>query len=141
MLYFPKIGDYSKILTDDKLKDSVVINFFEYFKPMKEKLCSKLSKKQNIRKTVESLFIFLTTLNEIKKYVEVMELSSSDNCVCHFTINILNIFYLELQLINSKPIIKNKLKELLSELKQFKVLPIYSIRKEMIVKPSIRIPN
>ena len=73
MLYFPKIGDYSKILTDDKLKDSVVINFFEYFKPMKKKLYSKLSKKQNIRKTVESLFIFLTTLNEIKKYVEVME--------------------------------------------------------------------
>ena len=36
----------------------------------------------------------------------------------------LNIFDSELQLINTKPIIKNKLKELLSELKKFKVQTI-----------------
>ena len=34
---------------------------------------------------------------------------------------ILNLFDPELQLINTKPMIKNKLKELLSELKKFKV--------------------
>ena len=34
--------------------------------------------------------------------------------------NILNLFDPELQLINTKPMIKNKLKELLSELKKFK---------------------
>ena len=36
----------------------------------------------------------------------------------------LRIFDSELQLINTKPIIKNKLKELLSELKKFKVQTI-----------------
>ena len=34
---------------------------------------------------------------------------------------ILNLFDPELQLISTKPIIKNKLKELLSDLKKFKV--------------------
>ena len=37
---------------------------------------------------------------------------------------ILNIFDLELQLINTKTMIKNKLKDLLSELKKFKVQTI-----------------
>ena len=36
----------------------------------------------------------------------------------------MNPFYPELQLINTKPIIKNKLEELLSELKKFKVQTI-----------------
>ena len=39
----PKIGDYLKILTDDELKDFVVVNFGEYFKSTKENLYSKLS--------------------------------------------------------------------------------------------------
>ena len=43
MFYIPKIGDYLKILTDDKLKDFVVINFDEYFKFARENLYSKLS--------------------------------------------------------------------------------------------------
>ena len=38
----------------------------------------------------------------------------------HYNVEILNIFDPELQLINTKPMIKNKLKELLSELKKFK---------------------
>ena len=42
MLYIPKIYDYLKIMTDDKLKNFVVVNFEEYFKSMKEKLYSKL---------------------------------------------------------------------------------------------------
>ena len=36
----------------------------------------------------------------------------------------MNLFDPELQLINTKPVIKNKLKELLSELKKFKVQTI-----------------
>ena len=39
----------------------------------------------------------------------------------HYNVEVLNIFDPELQLINTKPMVKNKLKELLSELKKFKV--------------------
>ena len=53
-----------------------------------------------------------------------MQSGSSDNCICHFNIKILNLFDPGLQLINTKPIIKNKLKELLSELKKFKIQSI-----------------
>ena len=48
MFYIPKIGAYSKILADDELKDFVVINFTEYFKPMNEKLYSKVSEEQHL---------------------------------------------------------------------------------------------
>ena len=37
MLYFPKIDDYLKILTDDEVKDFVVINVSEFFKSIREK--------------------------------------------------------------------------------------------------------
>ena len=53
-----------------------------------------------------------------------MQSNSSDNCVPHYNLDILNLFDPELQLINTKPVIKNKLKELLSELKNFKVQTI-----------------
>ena len=36
MLHIPKIDDYLKILTDEKVKDFVVINFREYFKSTRE---------------------------------------------------------------------------------------------------------
>ena len=42
-----------------------------------------------------------------------MQSNSSDNCLHHFSIEILNLFDPELQLMNTKPIIRNKLKELL----------------------------
>ena len=32
MMYIPKIDDYVEILTDEEVKDFVVINFSEYFK-------------------------------------------------------------------------------------------------------------
>ena len=57
MLYIPKIDDYLKILTDDEVKDFVVINFSEYFKSIREE--------QNLRKVATSLYIFLTIPNEI----------------------------------------------------------------------------
>ena len=31
MLYIPKVDDYLKILTDEKVKDFAAINFSEYF--------------------------------------------------------------------------------------------------------------
>ena len=36
MLYFPKIDDYLKILTDEEVKDFVAINFNGYFKSTKK---------------------------------------------------------------------------------------------------------
>ena len=85
---------------------------------------SKLNEEQNLTKVVKSIYIFLTTPDEVKKYVEMMRSSSSDNCICHFIIKTFNLFDQELQLINNKPIIEYKLKELLSELKKFNVQSI-----------------
>ena len=53
-----------------------------------------------------------------------MQSNTSDNCVHHYNAEILNLFDPELQLINTKPMIKNKLKELSSELKKLKVQTI-----------------
>ena len=65
-----------------------------------------------------SNFIFLTTPDEVDKY---LQLNSSDNCIHYYNIEILNIFDPELQLINTKSMIKSKLKELVRELKKFSV--------------------
>ena len=48
----------------------------------------------------------------------MMQSNSSDNCVHHLNVTIFYIFDQELQLINTKPMIKNKFKKLLSELKK-----------------------
>ena len=48
-----RICDYLKILTDDEVKDFVVINFGEYFKSMNEKLHYKIYEEENIRTVVE----------------------------------------------------------------------------------------
>ena len=87
---------------------------------------SKLSDKQNMIKVVALLSIFLTTPNEVEKNVKTMQSNSSDRYVHRSSIDILNLFDAELQLINTKPMIENKLKEFLSELKKFK-LQIISI--------------
>ena len=50
-----------------------------------------------------------------------MQSNSSHNCVHHYNVEIFSLFDLELQLINTKPMIKNKLKEFLSKMKMFKV--------------------
>ena len=72
MLHIPKIDDYLKILTDNERKDYVIEYFGEYFKSKKEKLCSKLYEKQNIRKLAELLYIFPTTPDEVEKYIELI---------------------------------------------------------------------
>ena len=57
----------------------------------------------------------------------------------HYNVEILNLFDAELQLINTEPVIKNKFKKLLSELKKFKVKTVLVL--EMIVKSSIQVLN
>ena len=71
----------------------------------------KLSDKKNLIKVVALLYIFLTTPNEVEKYVETMQSNSSDRYVHRCSIEILNLFDPELQLINTISMIKNKLKE------------------------------
>ena len=84
----------------------------------------KLSEEQNLRKVVKSLYIFLATPDEVERYAKMIQSNSSNNCVHNYNNMILNLFDPELQLINTKPMIKNKLKEMLSELKKFKVQAI-----------------
>ena len=48
-----------------------------------------------LEKFLNRFFFFLTIQDEIEKYVQ---LSSSDNCVHHYNVEILNLFYLELEL-------------------------------------------
>ena len=110
MLYIPRIDDYFKFLTDE-VNDFVAINFSEYFKSIREV--------QSLRKVAKSLYIFLETPNEVENYVQS---NFSDNYIHHYDdyVDILNIFDPELLLINTKQMIKNKLKDLLSESKKFK---------------------
>ena len=50
-----------------------------------------------------------------------MQSNSSANCIHHCNVKFLNLLDPELQLISNKPVIKNKLKGLLSELKKLNV--------------------
>ena len=89
---------YLKILTDDEVKDFVAISFSEYFKSTIEKLNSKLSEEQNLRKVDELLYIFLTTLDEVEKYIEIMQSNSFDKYVHCYNVEILYLFDPEFQL-------------------------------------------
>ena len=68
MVYISKVGDYSKILTDYEMNDFVVINLGEYLN-----LWEKNIEEQNLKKVIESLYIFLATPVEVEKYVEMMQ--------------------------------------------------------------------
>ena len=81
MLYTPKIDDYLHILTNEEVKDFVAITFSEY--------CQSKREEQNLRKVAKLLYIFLTTPNEVEKHVQS---NSSDNCVHHYNVDILNLF-------------------------------------------------
>ena len=91
MLHIPKIDDYLEMLTDAEVKDFVVKN-----------LSKPLNKEQNLRKVTKSLYNLLTTPDEVQS-------NSSDNCIHHYNVRILNLFDPELQLINNKPVIKKAL--------------------------------
>ena len=100
---FPKINSYLETGIDEEVKDFVARNFSESIK-----------EEQNLRKVANLLYFFLLTPDEVQS-------NSSDNHMHHYNVKILNLFDPELQLINTKPVIKNKLKGLSSELKKFKV--------------------
>ena len=68
-----------------------------------------MREEQNFREVVKSLYIFLTTPDEIVKY---MESNSSDNCAHHYNVEILNLCDPGLQLINTKSVIKLKIKRI-----------------------------
>ena len=55
-----------------------------------------------------------------------MQSNSSKSCAHYYNVEILNLFDPELQLINTKPVFRNKLKELFSELKSLKFKEYYS---------------
>ena len=94
MLHIPKIDDFLKILTDEEVKDFVVINFSEYLKAVREE--------QNLREVAKLLYIFLTTPDEVQKYVQS---NSFDNCIYHYNVEILDLFGPELKLIKTKPVL------------------------------------
>ena len=96
MLYIPKIDDYLRIVTDVEVKHFVAINFSEYFKSTREE-------EENLRKVAKLLYIFLTTSNDVEKCVQS---NYSDDCVYHYNVEISNLFDLQLQLINTKPMVK-----------------------------------
>ena len=110
MFYILKIDDYSKILIEDQVKDIVAIKFTECFKSTRVKLYSKLNEEQNLKKVTESLYIFLRTPDEVEKYAKMMKSDSSDNCLLCYNVEIFCLFDPELQLINTKSMIKDKLK-------------------------------
>ena len=70
MLHIPIIDDYLEMLTDEEVKDFVAINFSEHLKSIREE--------QIFRKVARSLYIILTTTDQVEKYVQS---NSSDNCV------------------------------------------------------------
>ena len=89
-------------MTDEEVQDFVAKNFNE-----------TIRKEKNLRKVAKSLYIFLTTPDKVTS-------NFSNNCAHHYNAEVLNLFNPKLQLINTKPVMKNTLKELLSELKRLK---------------------
>ena len=94
MLYIPNIRYHLKILTEDEVKDFSAVNFREYFNYTREKLYSKLSKKRNLGKVPESLYIFLATTDEVEKRAKIMHSNSSDKKVHRYNIEALNLLIL-----------------------------------------------
>ena len=58
MLYIPTIDDCFEILTDNEVKNFIVINFSDFFKSTTEKLYSKLSEEQNLKKLLNRSIYF-----------------------------------------------------------------------------------
>ena len=58
MLYIPTIDDYFEILTDNEVKNFIIINFNDFFKSTTEKLYSKLSEEQNLKKLLNRSIYF-----------------------------------------------------------------------------------
>ena len=78
MLHIPKIDNYLEILTDEEVKDFAAINFRK-----------SIRGEQNLRKGDKSRYIFVTSLDELEKHVQ---LNSSDNCVHHHNVQFFCFF-------------------------------------------------
>ena len=70
------------------MKDFVTITFNE-----------SITEEQNLRKVAQSLYFFLTKADEVQS-------NSSDIYIHYYIFKILNLFYSELKLINTKLVIK-----------------------------------
>ena len=70
------------------------------------------------------LYIFSKIPDEVESYVQS---GSSDSSTYRYNVEIMNHFDPELQHINTKPMIKNKLKELLIKLKKFEVQTVLDL--------------
>ena len=79
---------------------------------LQKKNCILSQIKQNFRKINKSLDIFLTTPDEVDKYAKMMQSNTSDNCLHRYDVMILNLFETKSQLINTKPMIKKKVKRI-----------------------------
>ena len=101
------------------MKYFVAINFSENFKSLREE--------QNLRKVVKLLYIQWNQIDEVKS-------NSTDNCIHHDNVVILNLF-------DPEPVIKNKLKGLINEFKKFKIHTILDYEKRMTTRSSIRVLN
>ena len=62
-------------MSNEEVENFVAKSFSEYFKSIKEE--------QNLWKVAKSLYIFVTTPDEVKTYVQ---LSSSDDCIRHYNV-------------------------------------------------------
>ena len=69
-MYISKIDDYLKILTDDEVKDFAAIHFSGHFRFTRKKLYSEISEEQNLRKVAKSLYVFLTTPDELENLLK-----------------------------------------------------------------------
>ena len=67
-------------------------------------------KNKILEKVAKSLFIFVTTPNEVEKYPKMMQSNSSDNCIHCYNIQILNLFDPELQWLTLNEWLKTVLK-------------------------------
>ena len=90
---------------------------------------TKVCEKQNIRKVSKLLLTFVAAPDVVEKYAKIIQSNSFDNCVYRYNIDILNLFDPKLQLIITKPMFKNKLEQLLSELKKLQVPTILEYKK------------
>ena len=66
MLFVLTIAGYLKILTDDEVKDIVVLN-------LQKENCVLNQVKKNIRKVAESFYTFSRAPDEVRKYVGLIE--------------------------------------------------------------------
>ena len=93
MLYIPKVDDYLKVLIDEEVKNFVAYwTFAAYLNILPVKYFKTIREEKNLRKVAKSFYIFLTTRDEVDKYVQS---NSSENCIHQYNVGILKMIDLE----------------------------------------------